>query len=87
MSDANYSRLKQLLENQNTWPSKYVFKFVVPSQGLSDIKDLLPDHDLMERPSRTGKYVAITFTNEFQNSEEIINVYKKVSNIEGIIQL
>ena len=30
-SEAFYARLKEQLENDTTWPSPYLFKFIVPA--------------------------------------------------------
>ena len=87
MSDAKYSRLKQLLDEQNEWPASYLFKFIVPATGLEKFYELVPNHQIKERPSRSGKFISVTFSDEFECSDQIISIYQKIAKIEGVIHL
>lgn len=83
----DYSKLKNLLDEQISWPNYYTFKFVIKSELKHKAIDQLEGHDVAERESRSGTYTSITSKKRFSSSEEVINVYKKMATVEGIISL
>lgn len=88
MADSDrMSNLKELLDSQHTWPGKYTFKFIVPGDKTKELKDLVAVKESFARPSRSGKYTSMTFEIKCQSSDEVINIYKKVSKISGIVTL
>lgn len=86
--DANkLTRIKELLEEQG-FPLKYTFKFIVPTNKLSEIVSLFPgEENLSTRPSSKGSYISVTVIKEVQNADQVIKVYESVSVIEGIVSL
>ena len=86
-----YDRLKEELENNSVWPTKYMYKFIVPNkegnveqvQSRFDNKNI----NLKKNYSKTGKYVSITIVTEEKNPETVINRYKAMENIEGLVAL
>lgn len=87
MKNMDFTKLQELLDSQITWPSYYTFKFIVNPDNKAQAMEFLKDFDLAERPSRSGKYTSITSKARFQSSEEVIDVYKKMKAVEGIISL
>lgn len=86
-----YSRLKEQLENTSEWPSKYLYKFVVPTDNQK-IEQVYKAFDNMgaviqTTASKTGKYTSISINVQMQNPDCVIQKYKEVSNIEGIVSL
>jgi uncharacterized protein len=79
--------LKQLLDNEYIWPSKYIFKFVVRADKLKELKEIVGEEGLSEKESSKGKYISLTIVRNMSSSEEVINFYEKVYVIEGIIAL
>jgi putative lipoic acid-binding regulatory protein len=86
-----YDRLKVELDMSNTWPTIYLFKFIVPT-----IKDNVErvEHafDCMgavinTKKSKTGKYTSISVDVTMKDSQEIVEKYLEVSTIEGIVSL
>jgi hypothetical protein len=86
MSD-QYSALKEQLDKAYAWPVVYTFKFIVPSLQEHLLRNLFPMHSISERSSKEGKYTAFTIQMMMPSSEAVIDIYKKVSFIEGIISL
>lgn len=86
-----YDRMKILLDDMNVFPTKYLFKFIVPtsSNNISDIMDCFNNTDAVFAPkeSKSGKMTSMSVMVIMPSSESIIDVYKKVSTIEGIISL
>jgi len=80
-------RLKELLDDQHQWPSKYSFKFIVPYQKLTELMSLLSSGECSQKPSKNGKYISVTSIVDIKSSDEVLNIYEKASTIEGIISL
>lgn len=75
------------LEQHYSWPSLYMFKFIVPSGKEDDLKKLFPNHTLTTKNSTQGKYVGVTMQIMASSSDSVIEVYKKASAVEGLIAL
>ncbi len=82
-----YVNFKNKLDEVHTWPSPYLFKFVVPSTKKGELLSMIPSGLVQERSSSNEKYVSISLTAEMGNADEVVAVYKLVSQIEGIMTL
>ena len=86
-----YERLKKELDLSSTWPSVYLFKFIVPT----DKENILRVEEAFDcmgaviktTKSKTGKFTSISVDVMMKDSQEIIDKYMKLSTIEGIISL
>ena len=86
-----YDRLRNELAESTTWPSDYLFKFIV----TTDNKKIRTIHEIFDnsgaviesRQSRKGKYTSISVTINLSDPEAVISYYKQVSRIEGVISL
>lgn len=78
---------KAALEEEYSFPTEYVFKFIIKSSSKQDVIDLLPDAMIKEKKSTKGKYVSITLTQFVKNSSEIVYIYEKASKIKGVFSL
>lgn len=75
------------LEQHYSWPSLYMFKFIVPTGKEEDLKRLFPAHTFIEKNSKEGKYVSLTMQIMASSSDSVIEVYQKASTVEGLIAL
>lgn len=82
-----WSDFQELLDDQNEWPTEYVFKFIVPSSGLDDVKQALGAEEVTTRESSRGRYVSVTARMHMDSSEAVVDVYRSVRGIEGVISL
>lgn len=78
---------KELLDLSYDWPSKYTFKFIVPMEKVNMLTMLLADSEISTRPSKKGKYISITAVKTVASADEVIEIYERVSVIEGIVSL
>ncbi len=86
-----YERLKVELDMSTTWPSIYLFKFIVPSVA-DNVERVEKAFDCMgavikTTQSKTGKFTSISVDVQMKNAQEIIDKYIEVSVIEGIVSL
>lgn len=90
MASDNFDALRKKLEEGNTWPMVYMFKFIVPSdnQKIALVEALFgEDSQVSIRSSSKGKYTSITAREVMLSPEAVIDVYKKAVSIEGVISL
>lgn len=93
MSDKNafYTKLKGQLEDTTEFPADYMYKFIVPTDEnqLEEVQKLFNNKGavIKTKKSKTGKYISITIVLKLKNAQEVINYYKKVEKIKGIISL
>ncbi len=87
MENKVYASLKQKLDEQFAWPMLYMFKFIVPEANKDKVIMLFNKHDVSSRNSKNGNYVSLTIQMFMMSSEDVIDVYKKASTIEGLIAL
>ena len=86
-----YRKLKISLETTTKFPTKYMFKFIVPTDEdkVKKIKDIFNYLGVIidTKPSKTGKYKSITIVATMKDADEIIKKYKDVSDVKGVISL
>jgi hypothetical protein len=86
-----YERLKVELDNSTTWPSVYLFKFIVPSENdnVFQVEEAFNRMGAVIKTtkSKTGKFTSISIDVTMNNAQEIIDKYIEVSTIKGIISL
>jgi uncharacterized protein len=78
---------KEKLEEQTSFPTLYMFKFIVPSGKENEVALLLPNNKMSLKHSAKGKYVSATIKAMMPSSDAILDVYEKASKIEGVISL
>jgi len=86
-----YEKLRGTLKETTTFPTKYMFKFIIPS-GDADFNKIESIFNnigavINSKPSKTGKYTSLTILVKMESADEIIKKYKAVSKIEGVISL
>ena len=86
-----YERFHQQLLESNTWPSVYVFKFIIPSSDAdkATLLDLFENDKVKVnvKASSKVKYTSISIAGKFGSPDIIIQKHKRASKIPHIIQL
>ena len=89
--DDFYERFQQQLEESQNWPGLYMFKFIVNSNRhqIDKLKDLFnnPSEGVSLANSSKNKFQSLTITIEMKSPLEVIAIYKKVSEFDGVIIL
>jgi len=83
----NEQAFKQTLDQQHHWPSLYMFKFIVPHERANAIRALFAKNEILEKPSRNGKYLSLTAKVMMPGSDAVMNVYRKAYQVPGVISL
>lgn len=86
-----YERLRSELNNNTSWPSKYLFKFIVPNEQykIDKVENAFNNMGAVidTKHSKTGKYTSISIHVQMPNAQNIIDKYLELSTVEGIISL
>lgn len=82
-----WDRFQNLLDDQIEWPSEYLFKFIVPSERLDDLKRVFEGHPVKVRSSSKGNYKSVTARIKMHSSSDVVAVYNAVAEVEGVISL
>ncbi|AGC77975.1 hypothetical protein LX97_03068 [Nonlabens dokdonensis] len=90
-SEEFYTKLKSQLLDTSLWPSKYLYKFIVPSNG-TQIKEIEQIFDntgavINTKQSSKGTYTSVSIIVNMKNPDAVIAKYKEVSKVEGVISL
>jgi putative lipoic acid-binding regulatory protein len=90
MTEAELEQFRQKLVETTSFPSVYMFKFIIKSdnRNIARVENLFgSESNILTKESEKGKYTSVTARQVVINVDEIIDVYKKASKIEGIIFL
>lgn len=87
-----YEKLKGQLYETATWPSEYLYKFIVKSDvhAIAKIEAMFNNIGAIihTTESKNGKYTSISINVLMENPEAVIAKYKEVANnVEGVISL
>lgn len=90
MDTDQFDKLRELLNQEANWPLVYMFKFIVPADNhkIALVESKFSDEALItHKESSNGKYFSITVKEVMLSAEAIIDKYKEMTNIEGLMAL
>jgi len=86
-----YDKLKKSLVETTEFPTKYMYKFIIPSgeEKFKQIEDVFNNLGAVinSKPSKTGKYTSLTILVKMESADQVIKKYQEVSKVEGVISL
>lgn len=84
MSDEKF---RSLLDESHQWPDYYEFKFIVKAEDKDKILAHLSDCQISEKQSGKGNYISISARKLIKSTDEVVEIYKLMSSIKGVISL
>lgn len=90
MTQEELDSFKKKLTETMVFPSVYMYKFIVESDNrkIALVENLFDaETDIHTKESGSGRYTSITAKQVVMNVDEVIDTYKKASEITGIIFL
>ena len=81
---------KKLEESIDSFPYIYMFKFIIKSDNrtMALVEVIFDDDaDIIQKQSTKGNFVSITVKQVVMSVDEIISIYEKAAEIEGVISL
>jgi hypothetical protein len=88
--DEGFDKLRELLNEDNNWPRVYMFKFIIPADNhkIALVESKFSDEAIItHKASSSGKYFSITVKEAMLNADSIIEKYKEMKGIEGLMAL
>ena len=86
-----YKKLKKTLLETTKFPTEYMYKFIIPASDdkFKEIENVFDNMGAVinSKPSKTGKYTSLTILVNMKTADEIIEKYKEVAKVEGVISL
>ncbi|MGB5243319.1 MAG: DUF493 family protein [Lutimonas sp.] len=86
-----YDKLRNSLLETTTFPTQYLYKFIIPTskEKLKEIENIFNNLGAVmnSKPSSNGKYTSLSIYVKMDNPDMIIEKYKEVGKIEGVISL
>lgn len=91
-SEEFYTKLKAQLYETSSWPSAYLFKFIVTSDQnkIDKIESVFDNMGAVinSTASKKGTYVSVSINVVMDNPEKVIEKYQQISSeVEGVISL
>ncbi len=84
-----YIRLKENLNNTSSWPSEYLYKFIVPTdvEKINLVENTFNNMGavIVTKQSKTAKFTSVSINVMMQSPDKVIEKYLQVASIEGII--
>ncbi|OUS02224.1 hypothetical protein A9Q86_04145 [Flavobacteriales bacterium 33_180_T64] len=91
-SEEFYKKLRTQLHETASWPSEYLYKFIVPTDAkkINQIEDLFNNLGAVIKTKESGKgtYTSISVNLQMKDPDAVIDKYKEVADkVEGVISL
>ena len=80
-------KLKLVLDETQTFPMSYLFKFIVPLSEIHHILLILDGMEIEQKASSKGNYISVSGRLMANTSDDIIKIYRRASQIKGVISL
>ncbi len=81
---------KKLEESIKSFPYVYMFKFIIKADNKTmALVEVIFDNDaeIIQKQSSKGNFISITVKQVVMNVDEIITIYEKAAEIEGVMSL
>ena len=86
-----YQKLKTQLDDTSTFPTDYLYKFIVNTEGekVAQIQKIFDNTGAVinTKKSKTGKYISVSIVLKVNSSDQVSEYYKEAEKIEGILSL
>lgn len=90
MSD-RFASLRQKLDETQTWPAIYMFKFIVPADNekIAHLQSLFntQESEVVTRASSKGNFISLTAKELMLSTDKVIERYEQAAKIDGVISL
>tara|TARA_B110000261_G_C13047279_1_gene342759 strand:- start:557 stop:811 length:255 start_codon:yes stop_codon:yes gene_type:complete len=81
-----YEGLRKELDEKG-FPMKYMYKFITSEDNIALLMPVFENAKITTKRSSKGKYISFSAIEIAISSDHIINKYKSLSHIKGLISL
>lgn len=90
-ADDFYLKFKERLEQTHSFPTDYIFKYIVPAEQsiIAKLHSIFSSANpsISTRDSKNGKYISITIKVPVSDANDVVIYYRQAAEIEGIVML
>lgn len=90
-ADDFYLKFKERLEQTHSFPTDYIFKYIVPAEQsiIAKLHSIFSSANpsISTRDSKNGKYTSITIKVPVSDANDVVIYYRQAAEIEGIVML
>lgn len=89
-NEEQFKSLHEKLSKDTNWPQVYMFKFIFLAENkkIALVESKFSDEAIItHKESTNGKYMSITVKEVMLNADSIIEKYKEISTIDGVMAL
>jgi hypothetical protein len=91
-TEAFYKKLKSQLLDTTTWPSEYLYKFIIKTDAekIKKLEGIFSNLGavITTNTSKNAKYTSMSVNVQMENPDTVINKYQEVAEkIEDVISL
>lgn len=86
----SFESLRNELNKNSSWPMVYMFKFIIPADNkkIALVESRFSEEAIISQQSSSkGNYISITVKEAMLSADSIIDKYKEMSDIEGLIAI
>ena len=90
MNEDKFTELRKKLNETQTYPTVYMFKFIIQADNrkIALVESKFSDEaTISQKESANGKYISITIKEVMLDADSIIEKYKEMEGVEGLISL
>jgi putative lipoic acid-binding regulatory protein len=88
--DEQFKNLYEKLKTEKNWPQVYMFKFIITADNkkMALVESKFSDEAIIhQKESSGGKYMSITVKEVMLSPEAVIEKYREMSTIEGVMSI
>lgn len=86
-----YQSFRAKLEENHKFPEDYLYKFIFPNDNekLTELYKIFDGlrYTISTRESKNGKYISTSILVFVMDANQVISLYKKVAEIDGVVML
>lgn len=90
-TDDFYLKFKERLEQTHSFPSDYIFKYIVPAEQniIAKLHSIFSNANpsISTRDSKNGKYTSITIKVAVNDADDVVIYYRQAAVIDRIVML
>lgn len=85
-----YANLRKELAKIENWPMVYMFKFIIPADNkkIALVESKFSESSVItKKESSKGNYISISVTEVMLSADSIIDKYKEMEGIDGLMAM
>lgn len=91
LSDEFYVKFKSELEQAHSFPTEYLFKYILPADQskIAQLHSIFDNANaqIFMRDSKKGNYISLTVKAPVNDAHDVVIYYRQAMAIEGIVAL